>query len=137
MIAETDKSIRLVLQAEGMHPAPCARSCEANAYQIQERQLKARIALLESRISSATIAITDKEFHLQYSQDAGKLSTDIADKALARVALLESALSLASADAEFYRMKSTRLENRLINCGHLSDEDHEKARVSIGAINAE
>lgn len=32
---------RQALQAEGKHPAPCARHCEANAYQIEVRRLVA------------------------------------------------------------------------------------------------
>ena len=32
------------LQADGKHPAPCARFCEANAFQIEIRNLKARLA---------------------------------------------------------------------------------------------
>lgn len=32
---------RQSLQAEGKHPAPCARSCEANAFQIEVRRLQA------------------------------------------------------------------------------------------------
>ena len=31
------------LQAEGKHPAPCARFCEANAFQIEIRRLKAQL----------------------------------------------------------------------------------------------
>lgn len=33
---------RHVLQAEGKHPAPCARYCEAKAFEIEIRQLKAQ-----------------------------------------------------------------------------------------------
>lgn len=32
---------RQALQAEGKHPAPCARDCEANAFQIEVRRLQA------------------------------------------------------------------------------------------------
>lgn len=32
---------RQALQAEGKHPAPCARHCEANAFQIEVRRLEA------------------------------------------------------------------------------------------------
>ena len=32
------------LQKAGQHPAPCARFCEANAYQIEVRRLKASLA---------------------------------------------------------------------------------------------
>lgn len=32
------------LQADGKHPAPCARFCEANAFQIEIRNLKAQLA---------------------------------------------------------------------------------------------
>jgi hypothetical protein len=33
---------RRVLQAEGKHPAPCARHCEAKAFEIEIRSLKSR-----------------------------------------------------------------------------------------------
>lgn len=35
---------RRELQAKGEHPAPCARFCESNSYEIELRQLKARLA---------------------------------------------------------------------------------------------
>ena len=34
---------RQELQAKGKHPAPCARFCEANAFQIEIRNLKAKL----------------------------------------------------------------------------------------------
>lgn len=35
---------RHALQAEGKHPAPCARFCEAKAYEVEARELKRQIA---------------------------------------------------------------------------------------------
>jgi hypothetical protein len=35
---------RHALQAEGKHPAPCARHCEARAFEIEIRNLKAQLA---------------------------------------------------------------------------------------------
>lgn len=43
---------RLAQQRSGTHPAPCARSCEANAYQIEIRRLNAEIASLRNAISN-------------------------------------------------------------------------------------
>lgn len=43
---------RRELQADGKHPAPCARHCESTAYEIEIRQLKR--ALAESRADAAT-----------------------------------------------------------------------------------
>ena len=43
---------RLAQQQAGTHPAPCARSCEANAYQIEIRRLNAEIASLRNAISN-------------------------------------------------------------------------------------
>ena len=37
------------LQAKGEHPAPCARFCEANAFQIEIRSLKAKLAQPEDK----------------------------------------------------------------------------------------
>lgn len=45
------KPCRHDLQKDGQHPAPCAKFCEANAFRIQERQLRGRIAELEEQIA--------------------------------------------------------------------------------------
>lgn len=44
-------SQRQVLQAEGKHPAPCARDCEAPAFLGQMRERDARIAELEAQLA--------------------------------------------------------------------------------------
>ena len=36
-------------QAEGNHPAPCARHCEANAFRIEIRNLKSQVVRLEAQ----------------------------------------------------------------------------------------
>lgn len=41
---------RQAIQAEGKHPAPCARSCEAPAFQSQLRERDARIEELEAQL---------------------------------------------------------------------------------------
>jgi hypothetical protein len=38
---------RASAQASGTHPAPCARMCEARAFEIEIRTLKARLATAE------------------------------------------------------------------------------------------
>lgn len=43
-------SQRQALQAEGQHPAPCARNCEAPAFKNQVRERDARIAQLEAQL---------------------------------------------------------------------------------------
>ncbi|APW37615.1 hypothetical protein RD110_10800 [Rhodoferax koreense] len=43
------KDARLALQATGDHPAPCAGSCEAQAFRIDARALRAEIQRLEQR----------------------------------------------------------------------------------------
>lgn len=42
-MTDTTKTVstRHALQAQGKHPAPCARICEATAFEIEIRQLKA------------------------------------------------------------------------------------------------
>jgi len=47
---------RQELQALGTHPAPCARLCEAHAFNAEIRQLKAHIAELEGRLAAALLA---------------------------------------------------------------------------------
>ena len=49
---------REVLQAEGKHPAPCARHCEANAFQIVIRNLKSQLAAKPKR---EWVGLTDEE----------------------------------------------------------------------------
>lgn len=44
---------RLAQQQAGTHPAPCARSCEANAYEIQIRQLSAERDALAAKLKDA------------------------------------------------------------------------------------
>ena len=51
LAARTNKQAdRQALQAEGKHPAPCARDCEAPAFKNQVRERDARIAQLEARL---------------------------------------------------------------------------------------
>lgn len=45
--SEPQLADRHALQAEGKHPAPCARFCEANAFQIEIRQLSAQLEQAE------------------------------------------------------------------------------------------
>ena len=39
---------RIAQQAAGTHPAPCARHCEANAFQIEIRRLQSHVSALEA-----------------------------------------------------------------------------------------
>ena len=43
---------RIAQQQAGTHPSPCARSCEANAYDLEIRRLNAEIASLRNAISN-------------------------------------------------------------------------------------
>ena len=49
---------RQAQQADGKHPAPCARSCEAPAYQSQLRGRDARIAELEALLARRLIPLS-------------------------------------------------------------------------------
>ncbi|WP_290602373.1 hypothetical protein [Janthinobacterium sp.] len=49
-VKEVEASKRQVLQAEGGHPAPCARDCEAPSFANQVRERDARIAQLEAQL---------------------------------------------------------------------------------------
>lgn len=46
---------RQALQAEGKHPAPCARHCEANAYQIEVRRLVAVELDMHRKLAAETL----------------------------------------------------------------------------------
>jgi hypothetical protein len=43
---------RQELQAAGIHPAPCARHCEANAFQIAARGMRKQITELQEALES-------------------------------------------------------------------------------------
>ena len=59
LAAEPD---RRELQAEGTHPPPCARYCEALAFSVEIQQLKNRIAELEAKLAApVTPAETRKD----------------------------------------------------------------------------
>lgn len=46
---------RQALQAEGKHPAPCARHCEANAFQIEVRRLEAIELDMHRKLAAETL----------------------------------------------------------------------------------
>ena len=48
--AIAEQPSRHELQAKGEHPAPCARFCEANAFQIAERRYKRQIEELTAKV---------------------------------------------------------------------------------------
>ena len=71
-------------QAAGTHPAPCARHCEANAFQIEIRRLQSHVAALEierdnlqgqveiltTAIQAASSAMTAAPIVSRYHMDA-------------------------------------------------------------------
>lgn len=64
---------RRVLQAKGKHPAPCARFCESNAYEIELRRLKARNALLESEAEQLRMSVHNARIELaETKKDANR-----------------------------------------------------------------
>ena len=50
--AELAKECRHIKQAEGKHPAPCARFCESTAYEIELRQMKAENSKLRAALDA-------------------------------------------------------------------------------------
>lgn len=62
---------RADLQAQGVHPAPCARHCEANAFAIEIRTLKReRDALLETLKRCLPIIQADAQMMADISRHA-------------------------------------------------------------------
>jgi hypothetical protein len=51
---------RRALQAEGKHPAPCARHCEAKAFEIEIRSLNSRLKQTQRK------PLTDGEIYTAY-----------------------------------------------------------------------
>jgi hypothetical protein len=60
--SNTHQPERHELQAKGEHPAPCARHCEANAFQIVIKNLKAQLAQPEQE--PVAWLLTDKNINL-------------------------------------------------------------------------
>ncbi len=51
---------RIAQQQGGTHPAPCARSCEANAYEIEVRRLNAELERERMRLAACgVVAMAD------------------------------------------------------------------------------
>lgn len=51
---------RIAQQQAGTHPAPCARSCEANAYEIEIRRLNAELERERMRLAACrVVALAD------------------------------------------------------------------------------
>lgn len=65
MLAAQPETSRFGLQADGKHPAPCARHCESNAYEIELKRRDMRIAELEAHLGTANAAL-----HATLSQQA-------------------------------------------------------------------
>lgn len=61
-----EKPDRQALQAAGIHPAPCARHCEANAFEIAARGMRKQITELQEALESGRkpwVGLTDEEKH--------------------------------------------------------------------------
>jgi hypothetical protein len=52
---------RQALQAAGTHPAPCARHCEAKAYEIEIRSLKSMLYTTPPAAQRPWVGLTDEE----------------------------------------------------------------------------
>lgn len=63
---------RQSLQAEGKHPAPCARHCEANAFQIEVRRLEAESAHKQSIIDRLMLEHCPDEMTPQQVKEWGE-----------------------------------------------------------------
>lgn len=59
-------------QAEGKHPAPCTRDCEANAFQIEVRRLEAESAHKQSIIDRLMLEYCPDEMTLQQVKEWGE-----------------------------------------------------------------
>lgn len=73
---------RIAQQQGGTHPAPCARSCEANAFQIEIR-----------RISAERDALTAKLVEQAKAEEREACIQRLRDRAVARAILLEDAMA--------------------------------------------
>lgn len=109
---------RRILQAEGKHPAPCARFCESNAYEIEIRRMKRQVAdyseinrqrkeavehaaILESEAEQLRMSVHNARIEIADADDAMRVQTERMIAAQAgQEPLRESfSLSLASIDA--------------------------------------
>lgn len=94
---------RLAKQQAGNHPAPCARSCEANAYQIEVRRYQAEVE--QFRADARRFRLAEK--NLFDVQEAAKI---IAKQAIAAEAERD-ALAAKLKDAEHDRDEFRRVMN--------------------------
>lgn len=99
---------RLAQQQAGNHPAPCARSCEANAYQIEVRRYQAEVE--QFRADARRFRIAEK--NLFDVQEAAKI---IAKQAIA---------AEAERDALAAKLKEVdgRIDDLLATCHRLALE---------------
>lgn len=65
LVAKHRAEGRHALQAEGKHPAPCAKFCEAKAYEIELRAAKAQADAAEGLLSRALSAL---KYHQQQTR---------------------------------------------------------------------
>ena len=72
LVAENEalKAGRHALQAQGKHPAPCARFCESKAYEIEVRELKRQIAEQAALIRKHGRELGEQDALLQQALDA-------------------------------------------------------------------
>ena len=64
--------VRQALQAEGKHPAPCARHCEANAFQIEVRRLEAESAHKQAIIDRLMLEYCPDEMSAEQTAELAK-----------------------------------------------------------------
>lgn len=76
----TEQPDRRVLQAKGKYPAPCARSCESNAYEIELHRLKARNALLESKAEQLRMSVRNARIDIDGLMDIVRTLVCVADR---------------------------------------------------------
>lgn len=72
LVAENEalKAGRHALQAQGKHPAPCARFCESKAYEIEVRELKRQITEQAALIRKQGRELGEQDALLQQALEA-------------------------------------------------------------------
>lgn len=72
LVAENEalKAGRHELQAEGKHPAPCARFCEAKAFEVEARGMKRQIAEQAALIRKQGRGLGEQDALLQQALEA-------------------------------------------------------------------
>ena len=108
---------RRVLQAAGTHPAPCARHCEAKAYEIEIRSLNSRLKQAQPKQEPVAWGVFEGNLHDMFftqeeAQEMAQLKGTHAEvRPLYTTAAQRPWQGLTEEEVQFYIKKHSKLVN--------------------------